>query len=27
MVQDRAIVALADQYKVEYGLSNGANFQ
>ena len=26
MVQDRAIVALADQYKVEYGLSNGAIF-
>jgi len=24
MVQDRAIYAMADQYKVAYGLSNGA---
>jgi len=26
MVQDRAIFATADQYKVAYGLSNGAIF-
>jgi len=26
MVQDRAIFAMADQYKVAYGLSNGAIF-
>ena len=26
MVQDRAIVAMADQYKVVYGLSNGTIF-
>jgi len=26
MVQDRGIFAMADQYKVAYGLSNGAIF-
>ena len=26
MVQDRAIFTMADQYKVAYGLSNGAIF-
>ena len=26
MVQDRAIVTMADQWKVSYGLSNGAIF-